>query len=157
MSFALCVTLVASLASAPPGAGPKDPSAGTWVLNVGKSTYQSGGTPKRMTVVIQVNGPEITVMANGVGANDEPIATTYRAKLDGKDYPANGGSAFDAIAIKQIDRFTRETTRKKGGNIVQTARSVVSADGKTLTVTSRVTKSIGVVVTDVSVYDRAPR
>jgi hypothetical protein len=156
MRFAVCLTLagVVPLLSASVIAEQRDPSAGTWVLDPARSAYQSGAPPRRMTVVIEVSGTEVKVIANGIGATGDPIATSYRAKLDGKDYPANGSTTYDAIAIRQIDRFTRETTRKKGGTVVQTARSVVSPDGKTLTVTSRVTKSMGVVATDVSVYAR---
>ena len=42
----------------------------------------------------------------------------------------------DMVAVKRIDAHTLESVNKKGGKVTTTQRNVVSADGKTRTVTT---------------------
>ena len=53
------------------------------------------------------------------------------------DYPATGSPVYDSIALTRIDTNTFDAVLKRDGKVVQTARNVVSADGKVMTVTVR--------------------
>ena len=111
-----------------------DPHVGTWVLNVEKSKYAPGTAPKSQRSVFAAAGKGFKVATTAVGANGT-TTTEYTAEADGKDYPAKGNPDWDTTALKRIDSHTIEFTRKKGGKVVQTARSTVAKDGKSRTVT----------------------
>jgi hypothetical protein len=60
----------------------------------------------------------------------------------------------DTRAIKQIDEHNYDLTVKKGGKVTMTGKGVVSADGKTRTVTISGTNAAGAKVESVAVYDK---
>jgi hypothetical protein len=60
---------------------------------------------------------------------------SYTAKLDGKDYPLKG-SPNDSVAISLVDPRTVESIYKRGDQVVERDRWMVSADGSRLTVTT---------------------
>jgi hypothetical protein len=76
------------------------------------------------------------------------------ATLDGKDYPVKGPADYDSVAIKRIDANTRINIYKKGGNVVSMYRSVVSKDGKTLSVDQIGYNAQGVAFHNVIVNDK---
>jgi hypothetical protein len=133
----------------------KDAAAGTWTLNVAKSTYEPGPAPKSSTLVIEAMPNGVKVSATGVGADGKPSGTEYTASYDGKDYPVKltGSQAYDSLNVKRVDALKVEGTRKKAGKVVQTYSRVVSKDGKTLTVTST-SAGDGPKLHNVVVYDR---
>jgi hypothetical protein len=113
-----------------------DPAVGSWVLNYGKSVFNPENTLQRRTATFE-GAPDgfkhiqLTLLANGSTSRIE-----YTVKFDGKDHPI-AGSALDTVAVKRIDANTVERTGKVGGKIVETATRTVSADGKTLTITTK--------------------
>jgi hypothetical protein len=111
-----------------------DPHIGTWVLDLKQSSFATGTAPKSQTSVYSVAGKGIKVATTTVNAGGT-INTEYTANFDGKDSPVKGNPDWDTTALKKIDARTIEFIRKKGGKVVQTARSVVAADGKSRTVT----------------------
>jgi hypothetical protein len=54
---------------------------------------------------------------------------------DGKDAPVTGNPAVDSAAATQTSSHEGTIVYKKGGKTVITAKTSVSKDGKTLTVT----------------------
>ena len=65
------------------------------------------------------------------------------------------GLTFDTTAIKQVNANTiTEERLKKGGKYHSTVRTVVSADGKTMTSTTKGTGADGKAFTSVSVFDK---
>ena len=60
----------------------------------------------------------------------------------------------DMTSLKRIDAHTSELTRKKGGKVVQTARRVISTDGKTMTITTTGVDDKSRTVDNVAVYDK---
>lgn len=111
-----------------------DPHVGTWVLDVQKSKYAPGTAPKSQTSVFAAAGQGLKVTTKAVTATGTNN-TEYTASFDGKDHPVKGNPDWDTTALKRVDSHTIEFTRKKGGKVVQTARSTVAKDGKTRTVT----------------------
>ncbi|PYT60180.1 MAG: hypothetical protein DMG35_11885, partial [Acidobacteria bacterium] len=70
------------------------------------------------------------------------------------DYPVTGDSSSDARSYKKVDDHTLEFAGKKGGKITISGRIVLSADGKTRTVTTSGTDAKGNKVSSTSVYDK---
>ena len=97
-----------------------------------------------MTFEAQGNGAKVSVQ--GTAADGSRIAYSYRTNYDGKDSPISGTGvtfAADTNATKSIDANTTESTRKKAGKVVATLQTVVSKDGKVLTVTVKGTDANG--------------
>jgi hypothetical protein len=111
-----------------------DPRDGTWELNLAKSKF-AGRAPKSDTRTFNVVGDEVTYTAKGVNADGKPTVRQWTARFDGEDVPFVGSPLYDSISIKRIDASTSESILKKEGKTVSRIRSVVSADGKTMTST----------------------
>jgi hypothetical protein len=92
----------------------------------------------------------------GIAKNQKEMLTAQHdyGKDDGNDYPVTGDPNSDARSLKKIDAHTLELTVKKGGNITMTGRIVVSADGKSRTVTTSGTDATGKKITSTAVYDK---
>ena len=152
----VAVLIAAALVSLLPraGAAQGNPMVGTWTLNVAKSKYSPGPAPKSTTVTWEAAGQGLKLTSKGVDAEGKPTNVQYTVNFDGKDYPVTGSSDFDAVALKKVDASTMEATRKMGGKMVQTARYVLSKDGKTYTVTAKGTNAKGQQVNNVVVYDK---
>ena len=74
--------------------------------------------------------------------------------MDGKDYPITGSAEFDALAAKQVDESTIDTTLKRAGKAVATTSRALSKDKKTMTVTTKGTNRAGQAMHNVLVFDR---
>jgi hypothetical protein len=99
-------------------------------------------------------GDSIKGTIDGVDGEGKPTHSEWSGKFDGKDYPVTGDPTSDSRAIKQIDDRNYELTIKKGGKVTMTGKAVVSADGKSRTVTVSGTNAAGKTVTSTSVYDK---
>jgi hypothetical protein len=127
---------------------------GTWKLNVAKSKYSPGPAPKSQTVTFAAAGQGIKVTTEGVAADGSKTAQSYTANYDGKDVVLTGSATSDHVSLKRINATTVERTDKKAGKVVQTITRVVSADGKTMTITTKGTNAQGQAVHNVGVYDK---
>ena len=106
-----------------------------------------------MTLTIQVDGATATVKSEST-FEGKPYATSYKATLDGTPAPLQGSPVADMISVKKVDERTRETKTTKGGSPVSESRAVVSADGKTLTITGSGLNPKGEKNTFMAVYDK---
>jgi hypothetical protein len=75
--------------------------------------------------------PDRYLISKGV-YHCKTCAPPYAVKADGQDHAVSGHPYFDTVAIRIIDDRTIEETDKKGGKVVTTTTSKVSADGSTL-------------------------
>jgi hypothetical protein len=146
LTLALCLVGVAVVFA-------DDANMGTWKLNEAKSTF-APGAPKNHTVVYASAGYNVKVTVDGTDKDGKPTHTEWTGKFDGKDYPVIGDPNSDARSLKKVDDRTLELTVKKGGNITTTGRIVVSADGKSRTVTTSGTDATGKKISSTSVYDK---
>ena len=126
---------------------------GTWKLNEAKSKL-APGTAKNNTVVYSAMGDNIMVTIDGTDAAGKPTHSEWMGKFDGKDYPVTGDSTSDARSVKKIDDHTLTFSVKKGDKVLITGRIVLSADGKSRTVTTEGTDSTGKKITATAVYDK---
>jgi hypothetical protein len=132
-----------------------DNNVGTWTLNLAKSNYSPGPTPKSQTLKIEAWGDDgVRYAADGVGADGKPTHTEFEAKYDGKDYPFKGNPDADRLSYKRIDANTLEATTTLKGKNTTAIKVVVSADGKTRTVTQTGTNAQGQALNITSVYER---
>ncbi len=127
---------------------------GSWKLNVAKSKYSPGPAPKSQGVTFEVAGQGVKVSTTGVAADGSKTAQSYTANYDGKAVALTGSTTTDHVALKRINATTVERTDTKAGKVVQTLSRVVSADGKTLTITTKGTNAEGKAVNNVAVYDK---
>lgn len=133
----------------------KDPFVGTWRLNVAKSKYSPGPAPKSITSTYEAAGQGYKVTVNNEPASGPAQQYSYTSTLDGKDTPVTGNNPnADTIAVKRIDANTLELVNKKAGKVTTTQRNVVSADGKTRTVTTTGTDAQGQKVNNVAVFEK---
>ena len=134
----------------------KDPFVGTWRLNVAKSKYTPGPVPKSTTSTYEAAGKGYKVSVRSEPATGPVQQYSYTTNLDGADSPITGNNPnADTIAVKRIDANTLETVNKKGGKVTTTQRNVVSADGKTRTVTTTGTDGSGQKVNNVAVFEKS--
>ena len=128
---------------------------GTWTLNASKSKFSPGPPPKNMTVTYSVVGTDgMRIVVNVTPAEGPPQTWEMTAHYDGKEHPVKGNPNADMVTVKRIDDRTGESTFKKGGKVTATNYRVLSADGKTLTITSSGTTADGKPRKDVQVFER---
>ena len=150
--MALTAVAVAVLGLATAAQAP-DPLVGTWKLDLAKSTYKSGPTPKSATVVIEAAGKGIKVAVDAVTA-DGPMKWGYTSARDGKDSPVTGHPYYEAAAVTQTSPNEGTIVYKKGGKSVVTVKTSVSKDGKTLTATTTGTDAKGQALNSEAVYTK---
>jgi len=123
-----------------------NPRIGKWKLKqeppaVNIMTYEAAGEGMKVTV-------------DAVSASGQKTHWTYTTMFDGKDAPITGNPNADTAAVTRKDDKTNEIVYKKAGKVTQTAENVISADGKTVTVTFHRTDAQGKPATTVAVYER---
>jgi hypothetical protein len=126
----------------------------TWKLNLAKSTFNPGPPPRSATLSYQAEGQGVRATNEGVNAQGNPTKGVLLIITDGKSYPITGSAAFDAGSYKQVDGLTVEGTRTKDGKLMETFTRVLSAHGKTLTLTGTGVNASGQQYNYVSVYDK---
>jgi hypothetical protein len=126
---------------------------GTWKLNEAKSKI-TAGMAKNSTVACTMDGDSVKVAIDGTDAKGQPYHSDWTGKFDGKDYALTGDPANEMRSYKVIDDHTLLTVSKKGGKEALSARIVVSADGKTRTVTVSGTNASGAKITSTQTYDK---
>jgi hypothetical protein len=131
-----------------------NPTLGTWKLNESKSKFGAGAA-KSQTVVWEKVGDQDKCTVDGVDADGKKVHTVWTGKLDGKDYPITGDATSDTRSFNLKADKTIEMISKKDGKTVGEGSIVVSADGKTRTVTNTMTNAKGEKVTTTQAYDKA--
>ena len=131
-----------------------NPTLGTWKLNESKSKF-GAGAGKSLMVVWEKAGDQDKCTVDGVDAEGKKVHTVWTGKLDGKDYPITGDATSDTRSFNLKADKTIEMISKKDGKTVGEGSIVVSADGKTRTVTNTMTNAKGEKVTTTQAYDKA--
>src|ERR1700685_1998338 len=133
-----------------------NPLVGTWKLNLTKSKYDPGPTPKSLTRTVEAQGNGVKYTFEGVAADGTPIAYGFSATFDGKDNPVTGSmpNGADTISAKRTDANHYVATQKKGGKEVGVSKVAVSKDGKVTNVDVTGTTASGAKEPDVQVYDK---
>ena len=152
--FALATFCALGIASAQ---AQQNPFVGTWKQDMAQSKFDPVNLMPKIgtTIHIQTAGSGTHVTNDGVDAKGKTTHTEYTAlTLDGKDYPLKGSPDYNTVAVKQIDANTRVTVNKKGDAVVRMIRSIVSADGKTLTIDGVGYNAQNIAAHNVAVYHK---
>jgi hypothetical protein len=151
LTFALAVMATVTMALA------ADNTLGTWKYNTAKSKGAPGVSPiSNLTVTREAMDGGVKITAKGERADGSKIDSVTNAKYDGKAVTVSGeGLTWDTVAITRVnDNTLTEERSKKAGKYHTTVRTVVSADGKTLTTTTKGTGADGKPVSAMAVFDK---
>lgn len=130
-------------------------NVGTWTLNVARSKYSNNNPPKSATLKIEGSGNVTVTTVDLVAPDGSTQHWSWRSAYDGRDVPISGNNPnADTASRRRVSPSTTETTFKKGGKITTVNTAVVSADGKTMTVTAKGTDAQGNAVLNVQVYEK---
>ena len=119
--------------------GAKDPVVGKWLLDPVTSTFSAAVPDKRVMTFEAVGADAIRQIVDTTGANGATDRSEFTAKFDGKDVPITN-SVLDFVAVKRVSPTKVERYGKRRSSkdeIVETQTRELSADGKTLTVTTK--------------------
>jgi hypothetical protein len=152
----LAMTAAAILVAVSAPSAQTDPFAGTWKLNVAKSSYNPGPAPKSGIVTISTEGSTVRVVVDGVGPTGEKVHWEYAAAShDGKEYKIVGNNAdADTVALKRLGPRSVEVSNKLKGKPTTVNIRTVSADGKTMTVTTKGLNAAGQTVSNVQMFEK---
>jgi len=155
VSFVTFVVLIVSAASLLLAQG--DLFVGTWKLNLAKSKYGTAQAPKSQTRTVEPQGEGVKITMEGVAADGSRIEYSYTTNYDGKESPISGAgqaNGADTFAVKRVDANTYTTTGTKAGKVVTRNKTVVSKDGKVMTITSKGVDANGKPRNVVNVWDK---
>ena len=131
-----------------------DPGLGTWKLNAAKSKFTPGPSPKSLSVTFSAAGAGVKAVIDGVGPDGAKVHWEYTANFDGKPHPVTGNADGDMVIATRVNPTTVETRYTLKGKPTTTNTRVVSADGKTLTVTSTGVNAQGQKINNVQVFEK---
>ena len=146
--LALCALGIVAAAQAP------DPAVGKWNLNVAKSKFSPGPAPKSTTATISTAGAAYKVVVEAVTGDGTKVNWEYSANFDGKPHPVKGNPDGDMVVAKRVNASSVDTSYTLKGKPTTNNSRVVSADGKTMTVTSTGTNGQGQKINNVQVFER---
>ena len=130
-----------------------DPQMGTWKLNESKSKLPPSGA-KNTLVVYAPAGDSVKVTVDGVDGVGKAFHSEWTGKFDGQDYPVKNDPLGDKRAYTKVDANTLSFVGKMGNKTIFSGAIVVSADGKSRTVTSSATDEKGTAYSTTAVYDK---
>ena len=122
---------------------PDDPVFGTWVLDLGRSSFREGPAPKSQLRIYEpypiagtfrpyVQGLKGTVIT--VDTRGKETTTTFIGRYDSIQHPYAGREGADAIALERTGPLTAVSKFFHGGVVVGSATRTISADGNELTI-----------------------
>ncbi|MFZ1991291.1 MAG: hypothetical protein WAW96_16145 [Alphaproteobacteria bacterium] len=119
------------LAAVSANAAPSAKFLGTWSLDV-TGMPASPPPPKSVTLVTSdAGGGKWKSTVETVAADGKTTKTEVTYAADGKDNPVTGDPNIDTNAFTSPDPNTLVIAEKKGGKLVDTLTSKLSADGNT--------------------------
>ena len=129
----LGIVVVAGLgfATVAANAAPSTKFLGAWSLDM-SGMPPSPPPPKSLTLTTtDAGGGKWKSTIETVGADGKTTKTEVTYAIDGKDYPVTGDPTMDSNAFTSPDPNTLVIVEKKGGKLVDTITSKLSADGNT--------------------------
>ena len=130
-----------------------EPFLGTWVINLSASAITRGTPPRSETIVnvVEPGGFQSTLTTETARGTSVEI---HHYVFDGAFHRTEGADQRE-LSFTRVDGHTIDSDTRRNGTITVRRRLVVSADGRTLTVTASGTSGGGQAYTnDRRVYDR---
>jgi len=152
--YSFLIGLVMAFATGAAFAQGAEPINGTWKLNAAKSKYSPGPAPQSQTIVISGTDADRKIAVDLTPATGTAVHWEVSGG-PGKELPVVGTNAnADHYMFKRVNATTLEAQYLKEGKPTIKQTAVVSADGKTLTVTGTGTDAQGRTINNVAVYDK---
>jgi len=150
------ITIFAAMLWLPPAIeAADDPFVGRWSLDVQRSRYPHGGRPQEMTIEIVREGQRIHYHSETRRPDGRSDSADYTAAYDGKPAIVVGSHGILLpVALERKAANTVVATYVRGFEIMATSRSVVSPDGRVMTITTTSRNAAGKSVSNVGVYTR---
>src|SRR3984893_19485166 len=128
---------------------------GTLKCNTKKS-HLGRGMVRNATVKYEMLFPfQTKVTIDGTDAKGKPTHDEWVGMFNGTDYAVTGDPESDMRSYNKVDDHTLNFWVKKGGKVLASGKIVVSADGKSRTVTTMAKNKKGKMVRTTAVYDKA--
>jgi hypothetical protein len=154
VSYTFLIGLVTTFAAGLALAQAPEAINGTWKLNTAKSKYSPGPGPQSQTIVISGTDADRKIAVDLTPATGTAVHWEVSGAA-GKELPVTGTNAnADHYVFKRVNATTLEAQYMKDGKPTIKQTAVVSADGKTLTVTGSGTDAQGRTINNVAVYDK---
>jgi hypothetical protein len=133
-----------------------DHSVGIWKRNVGQTKYESANPNPITSLIMERDAVPggLRIISKGHRKDGTPINYSVTVLYDGKDYPVSGiGSVFNTISVTEIDADHFPSVTKKG-DYHMNGMTVISKDGKTMTISNKGTGADGKPTTFSVVWDK---
>jgi hypothetical protein len=109
--------------------------SGRWMANVAKSARHPANLFQQATIVFDMDGAEVRITDLVVDASGREEVRVNTIVVDGQEHASGSGNGYSLVATWRGPRVL-ETVARKDGQAVGSATYTVSADGRTLTITS---------------------
>jgi hypothetical protein len=132
-----------------------NPHLGTWKGNVATSKFAPGTAPVSFSTKTEAVSGGARSTVDSAAADGTTRHWTYTTNYDGKEVPITGNSQWgDTVAVTRVDARTLRSVYKLKGGVTVTQTTVVAADGKSRTVTTKGKNALGQMVDNTNVYDK---
>ena len=125
---------------------------GTWELNL-PASRSTDPMPKSATRTYELVGNSEKMTGSVVTADGKTIPVGFTATLDGKDSPSQN-PGVDTVVLTPVDARTVSFVTKLAGKTVYSGTRVLSADGKTMTLSTQGLNPAGKPFESVMVFER---
>jgi Tol biopolymer transport system component len=133
---------------------PLDRGIGKWRFLKEASTYESGPGPKESRRQWVKDGDQVKFLHDGTSMDGKPFHTEFIAKYDGKQYPFQGGTLYNSVALflRSADRV--DQVFQLDGKVTVEATRTISPDGKRMTIDSHGALPSGKRFRNLLIYER---
>ena len=155
LAFALVLAVIAAPSIARALESGEDPAVGTWKLDLEKSKLDPAIAPPKSSVRTYSaipGGLKVRIRTVDADGSEHLIESSF--SYDGKLHSVTGTPDYDSVAVTRVGRFGSHTSLIQDGKAIGQLERVVSADGRTLTISVQLTTNKGNAERDVLVFDR---
>jgi hypothetical protein len=153
--FLLAASAQAASAQAASAGTDDDPFAGTWTLDVQRSSYPAGTCPASMTIEMESVGRGIRYRSDTFFADGRASHSEYSADYEGNQAIVMGTRGMMLpVFLKRIDARTVVASYTKNLMIVAISRRVLSEDLRTMTITTNSKDFSGKTTTTIGLFTK---